>query len=94
MNKTGRNMAQPEYLTLDGTRYSIEKLSEEARSQMQNVQVVDAEMARLQQQLAIAQTARNAYVSALRAAVKAPTEVTEQPKPKKPRATGKPKSGE
>ncbi|WP_417539504.1 hypothetical protein [Marinobacter sp.] len=87
-------MAQPEYLTLDGTRYSTDKLSEEARNQMLNVQAVDAEMARLQQRLAIAQTARNAYVTALRAAVKAPVESTELAKPKKPRAARKPKSSE
>ncbi|UNG18171.1 DUF6447 family protein [Stutzerimonas zhaodongensis] len=87
-------MAQPEYLTLDGTRYSTEKLSDEARNQMINIQAVDAEMARLQQQLAIAQTARNAYVIALRTAVKMSAESTEQVKPKKPRASRKPKSSE
>jgi hypothetical protein len=40
-------------------------LSEGAKSQIVNLQVVDQEIAQLKQQLAIMQTARNAYGSAL-----------------------------
>lgn len=80
-------MALPEYITINGTNYSSAKLSEEARNQVLNIQVVDAEVARLQQQLAIAQTARNAYSNALINAVKAPAAEPSAPekKPRKPR---------
>lgn len=63
-------MALPESITINNTIYSTAKLSEASRSQVVNIQVVDAEIARLQQLLAIAQTARNAYGSALIEAVK------------------------
>ena len=80
-------MNLPEYITINGTNYSSAKLSEEARNQVLNVQIVDTEIARLQQQLAIAQTARNAYSNALIAAVKAPAAEPPAPekKPRKPR---------
>jgi hypothetical protein len=45
--------------------YDLETLSEAARSQLGNIQVTDQEIARLQQRLAIAQTARQAYARAL-----------------------------
>lgn len=64
-------MSLPEYVTINGTSYSTAKLSDAARGQVANLQVVDAEIARLQQQVAIMQTARNAYVAALIEAVKA-----------------------
>lgn len=84
-------MNLPEYVTINGTSYATAKLSEEARTQFANVQVVDAEIARLQQRLAIAQTARNAYVNALLAAVKT-KDATVEEKPKKPRAPRKAKA--
>lgn len=88
-------MNLPQYVTINGTAYASAKLSDEAKAQATNIQVVDAELARLQQQLAIAQTARNAYAAALMAAVKgkagAAAAVTEE-KPKKPRAPRKPKA--
>lgn len=82
-------MSLPEYITINGTSYASNKLSEATLAQVANVQVVDAEIARLQQQLAIAQTARNAYVNALMAGVKAPAaEVAAKPnKPRAPRKT-------
>jgi hypothetical protein len=59
-------MNQPEFLTLDGKRYAISNLNDTARARVQNLQVVDAEIAHVQQQLAILGTARAAYLSALR----------------------------
>jgi hypothetical protein len=86
-------MSLPQYVTINGTSYASEKLSATAREQAANVQVVDAELARLKQQLAIAQTARNAYVAALIEAVKGKGEaVAAAEKPKKPRAPRKPKA--
>ena len=51
--------------TIDDKEYNIADLSEAAKSQIVNLQVVDQEIANLKQQLAIMQTARNAYGSAL-----------------------------
>ncbi|MHB0776562.1 DUF6447 family protein [Halomonas sp. WWR20] len=52
-------------VTIDGTEYNVADLSENARSQVTNLRVTDQEIARLQQQLAINQTARTAYARAL-----------------------------
>ncbi|MEW9586286.1 hypothetical protein [Paraburkholderia sp. DGU8] len=84
-------MSLPEYITLNGTNYATAKLPEEARMQVQNIQVVDAEIGRLQQQLAIAQTARNAYSAAVVNAIKVPASESPVPekkarKPRKPKA--------
>jgi hypothetical protein len=54
-------------VTIDGKEYDLEKLSDAAKSQLGNIQVTDQEISRLQQRLAIAQTARQAYARALQA---------------------------
>lgn len=64
-------MTQVPTLTLNGKDHVISDLSEAARLQLANVQIVDAELTRLQQQVAISQTARNAYMAALVAEVEA-----------------------
>jgi hypothetical protein len=85
----------PQYITINGTAYASENLSDAAKTQAANIQVVDAELARLQQQLGIAQTARSAYIAALIDAVKGKaTAVEKTEKPKKPRAPRKPKAAE
>ncbi len=56
-------------LNLDGRSFEIDKLSDAAKAQIASIQFVDGEIARLQAQLAAMQTARNAYVEALRAAL-------------------------
>jgi hypothetical protein len=55
--------------TIDDNEYNIADLSESAKSQIVNIRVVDQEIANLNQQLAIMQTARNAYGSALNAEI-------------------------
>lgn len=62
-------MTQAESITLNGTTHALADLSAAAREQVDNVKLVDAEIIRLQRQLAIAKTARSAYASALVAAV-------------------------
>ncbi|MDD5107850.1 MAG: DUF6447 family protein [Desulfuromonadaceae bacterium] len=52
-------------IIIDGVEYSLAALSEAAQTQIQNLQLVDAQIVHLQQQLAIAQTARAAYASVL-----------------------------
>ncbi len=64
-------MAQPENITINGTTYAFASLSEAARGHVASIQAVDAEIARLQLQMGIAQTARNAYVGALAASLPA-----------------------
>ncbi len=54
-------------VTIDGVSYPMEQLSENARAQIVNLRVTDQEIARLQTQLAIAQTARATYAKALAA---------------------------
>jgi hypothetical protein len=51
--------------TIDDKEYNFADLSESAKSQIVNLRVVDEEIDNLKQQLAIMQTARNAYASAL-----------------------------
>ena len=84
-----------EYVTINGTSYATANLSDAAKSQVANVQIADAEIARLQQLLAIAQTARNAYFQALLGELKNREEKTEGlEKPRKTRSTAKKKSAE
>jgi hypothetical protein len=52
-------------INIDNKEYEIESLSEDAKAQIASLQYVDAELVRLQAQLAAMQTARNAYASAL-----------------------------
>jgi len=52
-------------IKIDNKDYDTDKLSEQAKAQLINLQVCDQEIQRLQAQLAIAQTARMAYAKAL-----------------------------
>ncbi len=56
-------------LNIDNREFDVEALNENAQKQVQNIAIVDAEIQRLQVQLAIAQTAREAFITALRAAL-------------------------
>lgn len=59
-------------ITIDNQDYDLDTLSDEARAQLQSLQFVDAELARLQAQAAVLQTARIAYSKALQAALPSP----------------------
>ena len=61
-------------VNIDNKEYELDTLSSEARGQLQSLQFVDAELSRLQAQIAIFQTARAAYAKALQAAL--PTATT------------------
>jgi|NOAtaT_6_FD_contig_21_2680797_length_307_multi_4_in_0_out_0_1 hypothetical protein len=56
-------------IVIDGKSYEFELLSEDGKKQVLNVQIVESEIRRLNAQLAIAQTARNAYIKELRASI-------------------------
>lgn len=53
-------------LSIDNKTYDIDQLSAEAKGQMVSLQYVDAEMERLNATMAVYQTARNAYLNALK----------------------------
>ena len=52
-------------ITIDDKEYDEDQLSGEAKTQIVNVRVADQEIAALEQKMAIARTARNAYAKAL-----------------------------
>ena len=52
-------------ITIDNKEYKLSDLSDEAKAQIGSIQVVDQKIADLNTQLAIMQTARNAYAQAL-----------------------------
>ncbi|MBS3963782.1 MAG: hypothetical protein KGZ80_04650 [Methylomonas sp.] len=54
-------------LTIDDKTHPIDSLSDIAKAQLTNLQIVDAEIQRLQQQLGIAQVARESFLTTLRA---------------------------
>jgi hypothetical protein len=57
------------HVTIDGRDFDLERLSEPARQQAMNINLVDQEIRRLQFKLAICQTARNVYATALQTAL-------------------------
>jgi hypothetical protein len=56
-------------VTIDEKEYLISDLSDQAKAEMGSMNVVDQKIANLQQEIAIMQTARNAYAQALAAAL-------------------------
>lgn len=53
-------------ITIDGKEYDSKTLSEDAQANLQNIQFCEQKMAELKREIAIAQTARNAYTVALK----------------------------
>jgi len=53
-------------LTIDDKSYNLDDLPEAAKSQLAHLQFADSEIQRLQLQLALAQTAKNTYLAALK----------------------------
>lgn len=58
-------MAEEKTVTINGTAYELNQLSEEARQQITNLQLTDREIERLNTQVTIMKTARNAYLTTL-----------------------------
>ncbi len=65
-------------LKIDDTEYELDLLSAEAKAQLVSLQMTDSEIQRLQVQLAIAQTARNAYANALKSLLPTPQESSQK----------------
>ena len=56
-------------ITIVGKDYAVDSLSQDALNQLSSINIVDRKIADLQQEMAILQTARNAYAAALAAAL-------------------------
>jgi hypothetical protein len=61
-------------LTLNGKEYNIDELSDEAKQLANNVVFADAKLNQLQNEAAVIQTGRSAYVQALTKLLEEPTE--------------------
>jgi hypothetical protein len=61
-------------IQINNVEYNVDDLSENAQGQLRGVQIAENEMKRLNAQLALAQTARNAYMQALQADLPEKTE--------------------
>jgi len=63
--------AEVPMIKINDVDYKLDDLSGGAKAQLQGIQVAEAEVKRLNIQIALAQTARNAYMQALQAALPA-----------------------
>lgn len=54
-------------ITVDGIDYETDGLSDAATAQLASLQFLDAQMLKIKSEIAVYQTARNAYVAALKA---------------------------
>lgn len=53
-------------VNVDGKEYSLDTFSEGARAQLENIQFVDEQIQQLNNELAVADTARIGYMNALK----------------------------
>ena len=53
-------------LSIDGVEYSLDEISENAKAQIANIQFVDVRLQQLNNEWAVADTARMAYTNALK----------------------------
>ena len=54
-------------ITVDGIEYNTEDLSDNGKAQLASLQFLEVQMSKLQNEIAVFQTANNAYISALKA---------------------------
>ena len=54
-------------ITVDGIEYNTEDLSDNGKAQLASLQFLEVQMSKLQNEIAVFQTAKNAYISALEA---------------------------
>ena len=57
---------QPQKITIDGTEYNLDALSDTAKKQLVHIQFVDNQLQQLNNELAVADTARIGYTNALK----------------------------
>jgi hypothetical protein len=56
-------------ITIDGVEYNLDELSDNAKTQIANIQFVDAQLQQLNNEWAVSDTARIGYTNALKAEV-------------------------
>lgn len=54
-------------ITVDGIEYNTEDLSENGKAQLASLQFLEVQMNKIKSEIAVYQTARSAYVTALKA---------------------------
>ena len=54
-------------ITVDGIEYNTEDLSDNGKAQLASLQFLEVQMNKLQNEIAVFQTAKAAYISALKA---------------------------
>lgn len=59
-------MAEEQTITIDGKEYKFDDLSEAVKAQVLNIQFCDAQILQLQNEWAVADTARIGYSNALK----------------------------
>ena len=64
------NETEEAKVTIDGTEYLINDMSETAKAQLVNIQFVDAQIQQLSNEWAVADTARIGYSNALKSELK------------------------
>lgn len=53
-------------ITIDGLEYNTEDLTDNGKAQLASLQFLEAQMKKIQAEIAVYQTARNAYATALK----------------------------
>lgn len=61
-------------ITVDGIEYNSEDLTDNGKAQLASLQFLEVQMTKLQNEIAVFQTAKSAYVSALKAELEKTTE--------------------
>ena len=56
-------------ITIDGVEYKLDELSDNAKTQLANIQFVDAQLQQLNNEWAVSDTARIGYKNALKAEI-------------------------
>jgi len=64
-----KKQVKPTMIKINDVDYKLDDLSDDAKAQLQGIQVADAEIKRLNILVALTQTARNAYMQALTGAL-------------------------
>lgn len=54
-------------ITVDGVEYNSEDLSDNGKAQLASLQFLDVQLAKLKNEISVYQTAKSAYLSALKA---------------------------
>ena len=62
-------------INIDGTNYDLDSMSQAAKDQLASLQFVDRELQRLSNEAAVYQTAKAAYVKALKENLSVPSQL-------------------